>query len=178
MRRLAGVLIAFFLFPVVVQGQVELGIDAGFFVESFDDAFGDADNLTSLSVPVPMLRVGVPVSDMVSVEGLVGLEWISEGDDSFTILMVMPGANVSLGESGVYVRGEAGVLRLSSGGTFDESVTQFAAGAAVGIKQAIRDGPASFRLEAGFDRWFEKEEDGLAASNEFRGLVGLSVLIG
>ncbi len=173
MRAFAAILAGLFALPVGAQAQLELGFDAGVYVEAIDVT--DADNVTTVSIPVPMARVGFMATDMISVEVLATLQRISSGDGSFTELMFLPGVNVAIGESGLYVRGEGGFLRLSDE---DDSETQYAAGLAAGFKQAIDDGPASVRVEAAYDKWFEDEEAFIPGSDEFRILVGLSVLIG
>ena len=173
MRAFAAVLAGLFVLPVCAQAQLELGFDAGIYVEALDVT--DADNITTVSVPVPMARVGYMATDMIGVEVLATLQRISSGESSFTELMLLPGVIVALGESGFYARGEGGFLRLSDE---DDSETQYAAGIGLGVKKSIEGGPASVRVEAAYDKWFEDEEAFIPGSDEFRFLVGLSVLVG
>lgn len=173
MKAFALIMFGLFVFPSMAQGQVEFGLDAGLFVESLD--VDNADNLTTFSVPVPLVRVGFAAGDMFSVETLLSFQSISDGDDTVTLLTLLPGANLALGDGGFYVRAEAGLVRVGDG---TDSETQYAVGAAAGLKRPIGDGAASFRLEGGFDKWLEDEENFIVGSNEFRALFGMSVVVG
>jgi len=175
MTRTAVTLItALLLIPVGVNAQVELGIDAGLTVDMYDDQGGfEIDNLNSLALPASWLRVGFGATEMISVETAVSFQRLSQGDNSLTTIVLVPGVNIAIGESGFYLRGEAGLQRISDD---DDGVTQFSVGAAAGLKKAIKDGPISFRLEGGFAKWLEKEGEALGY-NRLRILMGISATV-
>lgn len=170
MKRMLFTLLVLLVAPAAVQGQVEIGVDAGL---TIDKASG-SDALTTISVPASSVRLGFAAGDMVSVETLFAFARVSSGGESASSLGFVPGLNVRLGEGGFYLRGEAGLQRLSFG---DGSATQFTLGGAAGLKKAVNDGPVSFRLEAGFGRWLENEDDGLGAFNRIRLLMGISAAL-
>lgn len=90
------------------------------------------------------------------------------------MLGFVPGINILLGESGGYLRGEGAVNRVSAGG---ESQSQYGFGGAIGVRMPVDDA-VFVRLEGGFDRWLEDQDNFLEAHNEFRILVGVSALVG
>jgi hypothetical protein len=177
MRWFVAITIALFVFPMAVNGQVELGLDMGFTLQAFDEPegfTGEIDNLNTIQIPVPAVRVGFSAGGIASVEALATLESVGDGDDRLTLIRLLPGVNVGLGEGGFYVRGEGGLVFLDDG---NDSETQFALGVAAGIKRAIPGG-ANLRVEGGFDKWFEDADAGLLGTNEFRLLVGFGFVIG
>ena len=58
----------------------------------------------------------------------------------------------------------------------DRTLRQYAYGIAVGTKRQIGPGPLDLRLETGLDKWVERENLFLEAS-DFRGTVGLSIVL-
>ena len=175
-RTAAALLVAFLLVPTATSAQVELGIDGGLTVDIPD--IDGADNLNTISFPASWLRVGFGAMEMISVETMLAFQRLSEGDASASSILLMPGVNVALGESGFYVRGEVGLQRASF--DFDgngDSQTQFGLGAAAGLKKAIADGPIAFRLEGGLAKWLEKEEDGVPGYTSIRILMGISATV-
>jgi hypothetical protein len=170
MKRMAFMLLALLVAPAAVQAQVEVGVDAGL---TIDKASG-SDALTTISVPASSVRIGFTAGDMVSVETLFSFIRASSGGESASNLALIPGVNVSLGEGGFYIRGEAGLMRVSFS---DDSGTQFTVGGAAGLKKAVNDGPVSFRMEAGFGRWLENADDGFGAFTRIRLLLGISAAL-
>ena len=76
-----------------------------------------------------------------------------------------------------YVRGEAGLMRMSSdNGTTSSSATQYAFGGAAGLRMPLGDA-ALFRVEGGVDKWLENQDDGLLGSWQIRGVVGISAIV-
>lgn len=151
------------LLPVAAEAQIEVGLDAGLTLS----AVSGRDNLTRFSVPASALRLGGS-GDGMRFETLFGLTVLSS-DGTVTILNVIPGLNFPMGEGGAYVRPEAGLNLISGGGNTE---SEFLAGVAAGLRKSVDDGPVFFRLEVGFDRWFDTEV------NQFRALAGLSVVVG
>lgn len=158
--------------PAQVGAQVEVGLDAGLsnnFGFSIDG--NDLDQrLTEISIPSPTLRLGVHVGERGIVETLLSFRRLSDGDSDLTVITLLPGYNFAFGESGGYARVEGGLSRV-------DEATQFALGAAVGVKRAIGDGPVSWRLEAGFDRWLENSDEFEPSYNSIRVLFGVSARV-
>lgn len=170
MKR-AALLVGLLLVPVGVQGQVEVGFDAGLTLDNYEFS----ESLTTIGIPTGTARIGFAAGETITVETLMNLSRLSSDGDSFTTISLIPGVNVALGDGGFYLRGEAGLMRVSFGGEFsDGSETQYTLGAAGGLKRAIGDGPISFRLEAGLGKWLEDEDAGLESFTRIRLLFGFS----
>jgi len=165
----AGLLLA----PAAASAQLELGIDGGLTIDMYDVDGFDVDNLNTFAFPASWLRVGFGATEMISVETALSFQRLSQGDNSLTTIVLVPGVNVALGESGFYVRGEAGLQRISDE---DDGVTQFTVGVAAGLKKAINEGPIAFRLEGGFGKVLEKENEALGY-NRVRLLMGISATV-
>jgi len=169
--------------PLALQAQVvatgaggdpaiEVGIDAGAEINVFE-----GDNLTSFGLPTSTLRLTIPAGNL-AVETLIGFSRTSSGDTSASLLRLVPGVNVPLGENGAYVRGELAIARAAfSSGPSDDSDSQFGFGGAVGVKKQISDGPVSWRAEAGVDRWLEDTDNGQPAFTAIRALFGISAAV-
>lgn len=163
MRLLSLLTLCLLVAPQAANAQVEIGIDAGVQLETQSGL----DNRTQLSIPTGSGRIGFP-GERVSFETLASLNVISR-NGTVTLLGLTPGVNFAVGEGGGYVRAEGAMLLVSGGGDTD---TEFGAGAAAGLKKPINGGPVSFRLEVGYDRFFDAEV------NQFRLLFGLSAALG
>ena len=90
-------------------------------------------------------------------------------------LFVLPSvgeAQVEIGVDNVYLRGEVVVTYVREAGS---GASQFGFGGAVGTKRQIGDGPVFLRFEGGVDRLLENDD--FFSTNEFRALVGLSVVV-
>ena len=148
---------------MAADAQVEIGIDAGLRL----DVVSGSDNLTRVNIPTGSARIGFP-REQLSFETLLRFDIINSSG-TFAVLDLRPGLNFPLGDGGGYVRGEGAMLLVSGGGNTE---TEFGAGAAFGLKKPINDGPISFRLEVGYDRFFD------AGVNQFRLLFGLSAEVG
>lgn len=173
MKRSLVLALVLMFAPAVASAQVEVGLDAGFLISSIDDV---DDNVNSFALPGQWARVAFSAGDMLSVESLVGFAWDSQGDFSESTLLLVPGLNYLVGEQ-FYVRGEAGLIRLSESDTgFDSSSTQYGFGGAVGLRRMLGEG-AVFRAEVGVDRWLENTDDFIPARTDIRFGVGLSAVI-
>ncbi|HSM60882.1 MAG TPA: hypothetical protein VK849_08805 [Longimicrobiales bacterium] len=172
MKRSVLLAILLTIAPSAARAQVELGMDAGVVLNT---GFEFGDDITHISIPFTSVRFGIPTGGIVTFESLFGLERTSDDDDSLTQLSFVPGLSVSLGEAGAYVRGEVAIAYVSFDG---ESQSQLGLGVALGLKKAINGGPVSYRLEAGFDRWLEDEDEFQEAYNAIRFLIGLSAAVG
>ena len=157
--------------PATAQAQLEVGVDAGLTLHT---GFENSDNLNQLSIPAPRARLGVPLGDLLSLEGLLGFQRLSSGGESASTLSFLPGVNILLGESGGYLRGEVAINRVAAGG---ESQSQYGFGGAIGVRMPVDDA-VFVRLEGGFDRWLEDQDNFLEAYNEIRILVGVSAMVG
>ncbi|MDT8341681.1 MAG: hypothetical protein RQ751_09240 [Longimicrobiales bacterium] len=115
MRRTLILTLALFLAPVSSQAQVEVGLDWGVTV---DAGFEFDESITTISLPVPSLRLGIPANDQISVETLLRFDRISSDGDSFSNFSLIPGVNVMVGEDGFYLRGEGGFSRIAADGDF------------------------------------------------------------
>lgn len=135
------------------QRPVELGVDAGVQFDLEDP------KTTVVGIPIQNLRVGFFLSDKLSLEPSVALNWIKvSGEDSFSTL----GLDASLlyhftadtERSQLYVRPFAGLMRVSGGG---ESVNQMQAGAGLGVKLPMATRMA-LRLEGNVRHGFETDD--------------------
>ena len=115
MGRMHSLLLAALLVtPVGLAAQVEIGVDAGYVLDAFDeveDQFGSftPDDQTTIAFPTPWLRVAFGASEAISVETMASLTRFSSDGDAITTILLLPGVNVALGDGGFYVRGEAGL---------------------------------------------------------------------
>jgi hypothetical protein len=164
---------------------IELGMDAAF---AYDD--GDDASVTSLTIPVPRLRVGFFIGDAVSLEPFFSLRYTRVNVDSPVLgdeTQSFTEYDLGLGmlfhfasdrtRSQPYLRPFFGIRGFSSDDDddFEEddlSGTQPVIGAAFGLKlpSTSRFGT---RLEAGFARRFE-DEPSLEESNQIFLSFGLS----
>jgi hypothetical protein len=158
--------------PSAARAQLEVGLDAGFVLHT---GFESSDDVTRISIPTGWGRLGLPLGDLLGFETLLGFNRISSGDSSASQLSFLPGVNVWLGDDGAYLRGEVAMTRTAFDG---ESQSQYGFGGAVGLKKDIDGGPVSFRLEGGFVRWLEDQDNFQEAFNQIRILVGISAAVG
>lgn len=172
MKRSILACLCLLIAPAAAQAQLEVGVDAGLTLRT---GFEASENVSQLSIPASRARLGVPVGEMLSIEALLGFQRLSSGGESTSVLSFLPGINILLGESGGYLRGEVALNRGSSSGGGSRS--QYGFGGAVGVRMPVDDA-VFVRLEGGFDRWLEDQDNALEAYNEFRILVGVSALVG
>lgn len=174
MRRSIVFAMAMMMAPALVSAQVEVGVDGGLQLMSYD--VDGADNGTSISVPTSGVRVGFPAGETLLVETLLGFDWFSQGDFSSTGLMLVPGVNLLVGDQ-FYVRGEAGLQYDSfDDGTTDGSTTQYLFGGAAGLRSPLGDA-AILRLEAGADKMLESEDGANDGAWVFRVIAGISAVV-
>lgn len=174
---LAG--IALFLLAVPLQGQMrplELGVDGG--VVYTDPAGEGRDNrVWDLALPVQNLRLGVFLTDRISVEPSISLARLDLRDDE-DLTQVGAAGNLlyHLDTPGIRPRffGQVGggmeYVRVSDGG-FRESDTQWLAGAGLGMRLPVADRIA-LRTSAVYWRAFES--DLAPDANQVRGQLGIS----
>lgn len=150
------------------QGRpVELGIDAGGTLDL------SAGNAVVIGIPVQDFRAGFFISDAVSVEPRVALNYLDgDGGDAIVTVAAQLGPMIHFsperGRAQGYVRPFGGLNFLKVGG---ESDTQFALGGALGVKLPIAERLAT-RLEASFTHGFETSNFG--GGNAIGLTVGLS----
>jgi len=182
MKRIFVLALGLLFVPAMASAQVEAGLDAFFTISNPSEpegSTGSFDNTNSFELPAPVARVGFPAGETILVETILGFNWASQGDESETALVLLPGVNFLLGEQ-FYVRGEAGLLRMSyDDGTDSESTTQYGFGGAAGMRMPLGDA-AIFRIEAGVDRWLEaKDGDVITAlgRTDIRIGAGISAIV-
>lgn len=157
--------------PLTVHAQVEVGVDAGLVLNT---GFETSENVTQISIPASRARVGFPLGDLVTLETLLGFQRVSSDGEAASGLNLLPGINVRLGDSGGYLRGEVALSRAAFGG---ESETQYGFGGAIGVRMPVDDA-VFVRLEGGFDRWLEDQDNLQEAYNELRITLGVSAIVG
>lgn len=177
MKRVFVLALGLLFAPALISAQVEVGVDGGLAITSYDSPSGfDIDSQMDISLPMSTVRVGFAAGEQLLVDSFLGFTRTSQGDNSYSSLVLMPGVNFLLGEQ-FYVRGEAGLMRMSSdNGTTSNSATQYAFGGAAGLRMPLGDA-ALFRVEGGVDKWLENQDDGLLGSWQIRGLVGISAIV-
>jgi hypothetical protein len=149
------------------QGGIELGTDAAL---SFD--FSDPSAVT-FDLPVPSVRAGFMVTERISVEPGLGLNYSKfEDQDAFLLLNIDLGAlyhfNADV-QRGLYVRPVIGMEFVDVGA---ESASRFSAGAGLGTKIPVAERVVT-RLEASYRHAFENDD---AAGADLLGLrIGLSL---
>jgi len=179
MKRILVLALGLLVVPAAASAQLELGLDAGVAVTSFDDVGGfSSDSQTEIDIPTHWARLGFAAGETIMVETLVSVEYGKEGDESAMSLLLLPGINFLLGEQ-FYVRGEAGLSYVSvDPGTGSLSGTQYIFGGAAGLRVPLGD-MAIFRAEAGVARLTEVDSDFFIPSGiVIRGGVGISAIIG
>lgn len=168
MVRLSSFLFAAVLaMPCTLTAQavrpIELGIDAGV-------AFTLEDpKVTAIAVPAQSFRIGIFVSDRISVEPKISLLSLSGGGENITIWSAELGFPIHFATSpigrGIYLRPFGGGSGASGGG---ESVSGGYAGIGFGGKFAFHDRLAT-RVEGSFSHSFDD-----AGANAIGLLLGLS----
>ena len=151
--------------PPVAEAQVELGFDSGVTVDRTL-----SNNFTTFAIPSSWLRIGIP-GETIAFESLLSFAVQSAGDQTATAIKFLPGILYHW-RAGTYFKGEAGMLLVTGGGS---TLSQFAFGVAVGNKRQIGPGPLYLRFEGAVDSWQENSD--FFAHSEFRGLVGISIVL-
>ena len=150
------------------QGRpVELGIDAGVGIDL------SGSNTVSVGIPTQAFRAGFFVSDAVSIEPRLSLNYIHpEGSESLVALAAELGPVFHLqsdrSRSRPYLRPFAGLNFLKVG---SENDAQLTAGGALGVKIPVAERLA-MRFEATFTHGFESSE--FAGGNAIGGTIGFS----
>ncbi len=164
-RHILGLLVAIALLPLsqlsAQSKPLELGTDMGV---SFD--FGGGSTLTTVSIPTSTLRVGLWMSDQVSIEPNVGLTWMHASGESLTTidaaLAFLYHFNADASRARPYVAVFPGLTHFNG----DGSTTQFYAGAGLGVLLPMQERFA-VRLEGQYRHRFSNDElgssDGAAA---------------
>lgn len=180
MKRILVLALGLLFAPAFVSAQsmdggFEIGVDAGLSIEKITDV---DDTGVSFDVPSMGIRLAFGATPSVLVETLLQLSYSKFGDQNATAVALVPGVNIMVGEQ-LYVRPEAGLLyQKFDSGSFDASSTQYLFGGAVGVRRPLGMGGAILRFEAGVDRLLENSDDGVPSSWDFRGLVGVSAVVG
>lgn len=149
------------------QQTAELGIDAGVSIGF------DTPRHTTVSIPVPAIRLGLYLNDRVSIEPRIGFQSIHDDAGTFTAYTGEAGVlfhfeNDPIGR-GLYARPFAGLVGSSGGGSSD---TQTFFGGGLGLKEPFASRFAS-RLEVNYSHM--TAPTGGSASNSLGILFGISV---
>lgn len=150
------------------KGKVELGIDAGVGFTLNDP------NVTTVQIPTGQFRVGFFMSDRVSFEPALTLNYLKvESLDAITNLGLDAGLLYHFGamdrNSQFYLRPLVGIEYTDLGGGLDG--TQFNAGAGLGVKVRGND-RMSLRFEGAYRHGFES--DNFAATDGIQFTIGFS----
>ena len=165
MKRALLLGVGLLVLPCVAEAQLEVGFDAGVAVRR-----QPGSDQTTFSVPSGWLRVGFP-GETISFESLMEVTVLRAFGQTASLVRLLPGIAYNY-RPNAYFRGEVGMLLLNQPGS---SASQFALGIATGTKRQLGPGPLYLRLEVGLDRWLPSSD--FRKSSEFRGVVGLSVVI-
>jgi len=161
---LAAALVAI---PTLLAGQgrpIELGVDAGF------DYRVKSPHVTVIGVPLQDLRVGIGITDQLSFEPRMSLNYVKfEGSKANWMVNLGAGLLYHFSEMrrGLYVRPFVSWDHIDAGGS---SASQFAAGGGLGIKTGT--GRVVGRFEAGYSHAFKNNN--FAASDDILLLLGFS----
>lgn len=170
--------------PVPLQAQsrpIELGTDlslswnpdAGFF--ALTAPAGTGGLLAGLPAPVTGIRVGIPVSDLVSFEPATSLSLVSDLDNTTVVWNIAARLLYHFHDdehrSRPYI---AGILTLTLVDVA-RSATQFGVGAEAGVKKPISD-QVGWRFGAGWYHGFDNDD--FNARDILYGSLGISVLLG
>ena len=154
--------------PGSAQGRpVELGIDAG-------GTFDLAADAVAIGIPVQDFRAGFFISDAVSVEPRLALNYLDgNGGSSIVALSAQLGPVIHLaphrGRTQGYVRPFGGLNFLKVG---NDSDAQLAVGGAIGVKIPVAERLAT-RVEGSFTHGFETGN--VSGGNALGLSVGLSL---
>jgi hypothetical protein len=151
--------------PLAAQSKgLELGADVGAGL-----TFGGGSTFFTVTTPTSV-RVGVPMGDRMSIEPRFLISLITGEGETVTSFDLTPAFLLAFRDarSGPYV---ALLPQVSYVSAFDESATQFSAGAGIGIRiqQTDRFG---FRVEGQFIHGFENDD--FSDSNEVNALLGFT----
>ena len=161
--------VSLMVLPPVAEAQFELGFDTGVSVLRTG-----GQSITAIDFPAG-LRIGIGLpGERFTFESLFTFGWVGASGQASSTLEFLPGIAYHI-RANTYIRGEVGVLQLT-GVVEDRTLRQYAYGVAVGTKRQIGPGPLYLRLETGLDKWVERENLLLEAS-DFRGTVGLSIVL-
>lgn len=152
---------------LAAQRPVELGIDGGLAFKL------NEPTAVQLALPISTFRAGFFVSDAVSIEPRISLDWTKVSElDAFYALSAGLGALFHFGQGGDrargYVRPFAGLELLGGGG---ESVSQLQVGGGIGVKLPMVSRLAA-RLEAGVQQGLENDD--FQSSTRIYALFGFS----
>ena len=150
--------------PPVAEAQLEVGFDSGVTVER-----QGGTSQTTFEVPSALLRIGF-VGQTIGFESLLTTFVRRVAGQTQTLIKLLPGISYNYRRS-TYIRGEVGLVVVNAG----SSASQFAYGLAVGNKRQIGPGPLYLRFEAAVDQWLENDD--FFSHTDFRGTIGLSVVI-
>ncbi len=155
---------------------MEFGIDGNIGYILTDDINGfEADDVFAITIPVTAFRFGYFVSDQISVEPAIAVEFFSSDGDSFTDLGLGVGLlyhfSADAAKTRPFVRFSP-TIRFVDGG--DNSASQFGLVGQAGIKAPLK-GPLAARIAVGVKRDFEND-DFFGATTIF-GTFGLSFFV-
>ncbi len=166
--RLVSLAAALVAIPTLLAAQgkpIELGVDAGLTYRS------NSPHVTTIGIPIQDLRVGIGVTDKISIEPRGSLNYVKvQNTKSASEIEIGAGLLYHLKglKEGIYIRPFVSYDHISSGGS---SASQFTAGGGIGYKAGT--GGVVGRFEAGYAHAFETNT--LAKSDNIIVLLGLSV---
>lgn len=165
--RLVSIAAALVAIPTLLaaqSGPIELGVDAGLTYRS------NSPHITTIGIPIQDLRVGIGMSDKISIEPRVSLNYVKVQNSSSASQIELGAGllyHLTKMKEGIYIRPFVNYMHLDAGGT----ASQFSAGAGIGYKAGT--GPVRGRFEAGYDHAFKTNT--IAKSDNIVLLLGLSV---
>ena len=168
------------------KGAVEIGVDNGFVVNINSaiesDGFTVQESRTDVSFDLPLLfwRLGFFVNETWSIEPGVGFSYLSFGDDNGSLTQLNATANVLYNlPSGLFFNAGGTIqwLNIGFGGDSDsESFSQFGFGGGLGYRFPVISEQIMLRFAGQYIYLLESEDDGLPASSNILGTIGLSVM--
>ena len=158
------------------EGTMEFGIDGniGFILTDDIDGF-EADDVFAISIPATALRFGYFVSDQISVEPALAIEFFSSDGDSYLDLGLGVGLlyhfKADPARTRPFVRFSPTIRFVDSG---EDSASQLGLVGQAGIKAPLK-GPLAAKVAVGVKRDFEND-DFYGATTIF-GTIGLSFFV-
>jgi hypothetical protein len=185
MRSVSAVFVALLLLPFLSappaaaqgSGSIEFGMDLGLRLTMYDEwelGFGtvEPDDAFSVEMPVSLIRLGVFVSDKVQVEPSIGLQLVSQGDNTAHTFQAGADMIVNLstekGKSTPFLSMGAGLVNIG----LDQTTTQGNVRVGGGVKLPAGERWA-VRLQGVAARAFETDD--LPANWELSVRAGVSL---
>ncbi|MDX1741381.1 MAG: hypothetical protein R3178_08820 [Rhodothermales bacterium] len=158
------------------QGTMEFGIDSNIGYILTDDVNGfEADDVFAIAIPTTAFRFGYFVSNQVSIEPALAVDFFTSDGDSFLDLSLSAGVlyhfSADPAKTRPFVRFSPTIRLIDRG---DNSASQFGLVGQAGIKAPLK-GPLAAKIAVGVKRDFEND-DFFGATTIF-GTFGLSFFV-